>query len=535
MDSVPVVLKSAGRATERVVFVSCGRFRAKSTIGSKLSAVELLYVENIITRRKGAPQQVLTFYLLVENRTYSKEVAVRWAGEDGAWHTLPATYVSHAGDNREIWRAQTWLQADEQRSLPGNVRFALYCRTGGREYWENNGGADYQVEADAGIYLPAAAPVRNVDYGQQLQPDQRVLGVTVAVQAGAVDEVIVEWSTDGWKTVKRTPCFYQRDHWDRNVQSNARNPNQYGVQIWTGRLKLRDAYRVEYAVGCRRGGEESWDNNRGANYMARRADLKVLTLNLHCYQEADQDAKLSRIAAVIAELDIDIVCLQEVAEDWNDGHGNWNSNAARLIAERIGRTYHLHTDWSHQGFGRYREGVAILSKHPLLKQEARYVSTSQDRYDIHARKAVMVQVDVPGIGVVNVFSAHLSWWQDGFRQQYDALVDWAERARTRQVAATLLCGDFNIKAGAEGYRHLVDSGRYEDQFLKIDRRAVFDAVFRQPQANWPALLAGDHRIDYILLNRASKLKATGARVLFTDDAYGRVSDHVGFFVTFEPR
>ena len=163
------------------------------------------------------------------------------------------------------------------------------------------------------------------------------------------------------------------------------------------------------------------------------------------------------------------------------------------------------------------------------------IRDSQDPFDIHARKVVMAQVDAPGIGLVNVFSAHLSWWQDGFRQQFDALASWAERINTRQVAATLLCGDFNIKAGAEGYRHIVGAGKYEDQFLKIDRRGVFDAVFRQQQADWPGLLDGDHRIDYILLRRDSKVKATSARVLFTETDYGRVSDHVGFFITFEPR
>ena len=73
-------------------------------------------------------------------------------------------------------------------------------------------------------------------------------------------------------------------------------------------------------------------------------------------------------------------------------------------------------------------GVAILSKFPLLKRDARYVSASQDPFDIHARKVVMVQVDAPGVGLVNVFSAHLSWWQDGFRQQFDTLATWAERA-----------------------------------------------------------------------------------------------------------
>ena len=44
-------------------------------------------------------------------------------------------------------------------------------------------------------------------------------------------------------------------------------------------------------------------------FLARRRRLKILTLNLHCYQEENQDAKFSQIAKAIDDLDIDVVCL----------------------------------------------------------------------------------------------------------------------------------------------------------------------------------------------------------------------------------
>ena len=109
-----------------------------------------------------------------------------------------------------------------------------------------------------------------------------------------------------------------------------------------------------------------------------------------------------------------MICLQEVGENWNNGLGDWNSNAAKIICERLDHKYHLHADWAHLGFDRYREGVAILSRFPFRHTEGRYVSATQDVYSIHARKAVLAQVDVPHFGLVNVFSTHLSWWQDGF-------------------------------------------------------------------------------------------------------------------------
>ena len=120
--------------------------------------------------------------------------------------------------------------------------------------------------------------------------------------------------------------------------------------------------------------------------MARRRRLKILTLNLHCYQEENQDTKFSQIAKAIDDLDIDVVCLQEVGEQWANGNGDWDSNAAKVIRDRLRQHYHLHTDWSHLGFDRYREGIAVLSRYDFLMTDAGYVSSSHDVYSIDSRK-----------------------------------------------------------------------------------------------------------------------------------------------------
>ena len=142
-------------------------------------------------------------------------------------------------------------------------------------------------------------------------------------------------------------------------------------------------------------------------------------------------------------------------------------------------------------------------------------------------------MEVPFIGPVNVFSTHLSWWQDGFSQQFDALAAWANSCHTRSVAATLICGDFNAKAGGEGYAHVVHTSEYEDQFLKQTDRRIFDRVYDKRSPDWPDALRHDGRIDYIWLKRGSRLEPVAARRLFVDTDYGRVSDHEGFLVTFE--
>lgn len=498
-----------------------------------MAEIELYYTSSIISRRQRAPLQRLTFVALVENRAYDKRVEARWRGEEGDWQTAPAEYVASMGGNRELWRAEVEVMLADGRPLPGNVQFSLVIRQQGRETWENNGGRNYTIEADAGVLVGAHHPVALLDFNPRLEPEQRVVPVAVAVH-GRAAQVTIEWSADGWQTRNRAPCTLTRRHWDQRELSNARNPNQYAVGVWTARLRIREAFRVEYAVMAEVDGRQHWENCDGRNFVVQRDNFKVLILNLHCYQEENQQAKLTTIARAIREQNIDVVCLQEVAEHWNNGAGDWPSNTARIIHEQLPQPFYLCTDWSHRGFDRYREGVAILSRYPFLRTEARYVSTSRDAYDIHARKVLMGQINAPGIGVVNLFSTHLSWWSNGFRAQFDALRAWAERRATRHVVATLLCGDFNAKAGSEGYAHILTSSGFEDQFLKATDRGTFDTAFRRRQAQWQGALAHDGRIDFILLKRGDKLRPIAAERLFTEESYGRVSDHEGFLVIFEP-
>jgi maltose 6'-phosphate phosphatase len=222
-----------------------------------------------------------------------------------------------------------------------------------------------------------------------------------------------------------------------------------------------------------------------------------------------------------------------VAEFWNDGEGDWPSNSAKIINDRLSHPFHLHTDWSHLGFDKYREGVAILSRFPLANQQARYVSDSHDIYSIHSRKVVMAQLYVPYLGLINIFSAHLSWIEDGFEGQFKRLHQWAKDNHSDDVKASLLCGDFNITAGSKGYELVVNSNEYDDQFLQANEQGVFEKIFRVNDDHWHDLLAEDYRIDYIFMNKSSELQVSSAKVVFTNEDYGQVSDHCGYFMTFD--
>lgn len=497
-----------------------------------MNRIQLRYVANEITRERGLIQQELSFFVSVANLTFSKKIEVVWAGEDGVWHTLPATYHSASEHNREYWNATAIFYPSPNSGLPGNIQFAVRYQVLGKEYWDNNNGLNYHSQANSCIQQADHHTLLNIGFNKQLGYDQKLVPVTVAVNGPLhAKKVRVHWTTDDWEHTHITRC---------NLKSSLalerdENSIQDAVQIWKTQLNIAHCHRLQYSICCESEDHVLWDNNAGLNYSSSRKPLNVLILNLHCYQEENQDYKFSQIARAIDELHADVVCLQEVAEHWNDAHGDWASNSAKIINDRLNTPYHLHTDWSHLGFDRYREGVAILSRYPIAKQDARYISNSRDPYNIHARKAVMAQVDIPCIGRINFFSSHVSWWDDGFSEQFENLRGWADANHNGHVKATLLCGDFNIKAGSRGYELVVNSNDYEDQFLAAQSPRIFEKIFHEHRPHWQRYLADDHRIDYIFMKKSSGLRVTSARVIFTAQEYGRVSDHEGYLMTFEPK
>lgn len=497
-----------------------------------MSEIRLLYVINEITRKKGLAQQELSFFILVDNLAFSKSIDVILAGEDGIWKTIAATFHSATAQGREYWHVRVAFHSSPDKALPGNIQFALRYRVAGGECWDNNHGLNYRSQANSGIQVAGRQyPLLNIGFETRLEDAQKLVPITVAVdQALHAEKVTVHWTTDGWKHTHTTRCYLKRSR----ALNRDGNPVQDGVQVWKGLLNIGHAFRLQYSICCESADRVIWDNNFGGNYTASRKPLKVLILNLHCYQEENQDAKFSLIAKAIDALGVDVVCLQEVAEPWNDGKGDFELNSAKIINDRLELPYHLSTGWSHLGFDRYREGVAVLSRYPVAKQEARYVSDSDDPFNIHARKVLMAQVDVPCVGLINFFSAHVSWWEDGFAEQFGNLAAWAGGKHVGQVRATLLCGDFNIKAGSRGYELVVDSAAYEDQFLAANSPDVFERVFRDRRPHWQRYLVDDHRIDYIWMHKSSKLHVTSGIELFTESDYGRVSDHTGYLMTFEP-
>ncbi|WP_037383952.1 endonuclease/exonuclease/phosphatase family protein, partial [Serratia sp. DD3] len=175
-------------------------------------------------------------------------------------------------------------------------------------------------------------------------------------------------------------------------------------------------------------------NNAAENFT-------VLSVNLHTYQEfktpgvkesalTDSQAMervnqhgvlFDQVAAAINQLNPDVVCLQEVGE-WHGKQrddletvqfGATDSNMVKQILSRLdNKQYDYVMDWSHFGWDVWMEGSAVLSRHPIVKKDSRYISDVNNgtRTFWKSRNIPMAQIDLGGrLGQLNVFSIHAGW------------------------------------------------------------------------------------------------------------------------------
>lgn len=232
-----------------------------------MSEIQLLYVTNEIPRKKGPAQQVLSFFVLVENLAFFKQVDAVWAGEDGVWHTLPATYHSTPKHNKEYWQIKTTFHSASDVALPGNIQFALRYRALGEEYWDNNHSLNYRSQANSGIQVANDYPLLNIGFDKDLGNGQKLVPITVAVDPSLyADKISIHWTTDDWEHTNISRSYLKRS---RSLNRDG-NPIQDGVQVWKGLLNIGHARQLQYSICCEAKGQILWDNNFGQNYSAHR-------------------------------------------------------------------------------------------------------------------------------------------------------------------------------------------------------------------------------------------------------------------------
>jgi len=256
--------------------------------------------------------------------------------------------------------------------------------------------------------------------------------------------------------------------------------------------------------------------------------VRIASLNLHTYQEADPLRKLDQIAHVVAALDVDALALQEVAEHMHDpGQPNAGEFLRQRLEHYTGQTWHHEWRMAHIGFHVYREGVSLLARVPLEQVVEYRLSTGQ-----FPRSALFATLELKQLRL-RLGSLHLSWPGDGGAAEVNTLLTHLD---TGDVAATLIAGDMNAHTDDEQIQRFLTA-----EFVDVACRQGSQGFATAGPQYWQDITpAGTGsraeagwatRIDYHFL-RSSQIEIAGCWPIFngrvTHNVYQPVvSDHLG--------
>ncbi|MFB5678047.1 endonuclease/exonuclease/phosphatase family protein [Paenibacillus terreus] len=270
--------------------------------------------------------------------------------------------------------------------------------------------------------------------------------------------------------------------------------------------------------------------------------MKLLTLNTHGWHEEHQLDKIGQLARFIHEHRFDVIALQEVNQSMQEapvtaeGLVHFTAaehdavikrdNYAYLLQQQLDETYYWTWAPTHMSARKYDEGVALLSRTPILKTVSGHVSAGRDYASFRTRKIAGILTETGGEKTWFV-SGHFGWWHDGeepFRQQWDRAEAILQSCRSNPV---FMMGDLNNadSVRGEGYDYVMQHG-WCDLYEKAERRDEGYTVFKAI-AGWENNTES-LRIDYIL--SSVPVRAKSSTVVLNGKTGPVVSDHFGVAV-----
>ncbi len=268
--------------------------------------------------------------------------------------------------------------------------------------------------------------------------------------------------------------------------------------------------------------------------------MKLLTLNTHSLQEAEQPKKLDQFVDGVCKNHPDVIALQEVnqnrtaplLEDIPSGYvpaqkeiplkaDNYAADLAKKLEEK-GEPW----NWSwlpiKVGYSRYDEGLALFSRKPILEVKVIPVSVIQDYENYRTRKILAIRTEDGWF-----CSIHMSWWNDPdepFLPQWQKL-----NAALDHETPVYLMGDFNGDAAIrnETYDRILSDG-WLDTYQLADQKD-FGATISGAIDGWKDQPVSEaRRIDQIFTDR--KISVKSSQVIFNGENEPIVSDHYGILV-----
>jgi len=254
--------------------------------------------------------------------------------------------------------------------------------------------------------------------------------------------------------------------------------------------------------------------------------LRVLTYNMQGMRPGSNwQVRLVFMIQSMEELDPDIILLQEINETMA-GENNMAETVAEELGEHFGVDYHYSFAQTHIAWDEFREGVGIVSKHPVIEEGSRVLPRGT-----FLRKAAWNRIDSP-IGMVNVFSTHLSFGSQNAAvrlQQATEIRNYvAEIEAAYPSVAAIVGGDFNTSPDTPPITFLTNAVTdtfYYDTWAELRPE--------EPGHTVPAESPSD-RIDYIFYRNTGDAAMDTCTIEMnqTYDGTHYTSDHLGVMTVF---
>lgn len=175
---------------------------------------------------------------------------------------------------------------------------------------------------------------------------------------------------------------------------------------------------------------------------------RIVTYNVHRCVGNDRRLDVARVAAVLAELQPDIVALQEL----DVGRRRTNHvDQAHEIAQRLAMTHHFHAAMQVE---EERYGDAILTVYPERLVKAGPLPGLPRVRGLEPRGALWVEVEIDG-RPVQIVNTHLGLVPREQQLQAAALAGPGWLGHPDCHGPAILLGDFNATASSVVYRTLV--------------------------------------------------------------------------------
>lgn len=301
------------------------------------------------------------------------------------------------------------------------------------------------------------------------------------------------------------------------------------------------AARLDASPGADAGGADSGatgtDAGSDADGGAMRDEtdqLVVVTLNTHAFQEGrDSIDKLTQMGQGLAQLDADLIGLNEIMSGDFSAFGPQDAldHVQDALEAATGQTWHrARHNWAQWDSGEFMAN-AILSRYPIRDVDERDLTTTNfwPAPDHGARAVLYGRVDVPRVGVVDLFVTHTAGTHAGMSEATVQAEEVKAFMGSKGTGADLqlLVGDLNVPPTWPTFQTFVNAPPVLVDTFGVANRST---------PNAPTKWSGQNRIDYVLAQADAALLSGGprfsSRIIFDETDLPRVSDHKGVVTIF---